>query len=216
MATSATGTNFLDLPRWEIDSALIHQLHTGRSNTTRTNYCQLLGITPWEGPSVGSQQLNAVNNPPIVDQADVQRAGLRMYTAQVGAKVVFTDSTIGENPGTVWTKLMADVMFGSHLKYTGTATLRGIQAPICEGDNAVVDGVIYHIERVMHQGSIDVMGMKDFTTTLQLSSGISVESDKTDLVTVYPDLNTNGQDFTNGENVVVKPTEDLFGTNKGE
>lgn len=181
-------TSYLTLPRWEIDQALILQERTGRSNAQRFNYCQVLGISPLEGATAGNQQINAVNNPPIVDDADVRRAGLRMYTAQAGAKVIPTQFSNDENPGSTWSKLMADMLFGSHLKYSGTVLLKGVQAPICEGDNCVIDGVIYHIERIQHSGSIGADGRKDFTTTLSLSNGISTESN--DDFVVYPDLTT--------------------------
>jgi hypothetical protein len=178
-------TSFLDLPRWEIDDRLIVHHRSGRSNAMRFNYLQIVGANPIGTGSVLGQAADYVNFKPIVDSADIKRAGLNTYIKNCNSFYVPAAKTNGDD-GRFWSKLMADMLFGSHLKFTGTAVVQGIQEPICEGDNCVIDGIIYHIERVVHSGSIDAMGRKEFNTILSLTNGISVKSDNSEDI-VYPD-----------------------------
>jgi hypothetical protein len=186
------GTAFLDLPRWSIDTNMIISIDTGRSNATRFNYVYLHGQDNLGSSGVFNTALGHARNPPITDPGDVMRAGLRMFDQQVSGTIIETQYTNSNSPGRRWSHLMADALFGGHLKYTGTVVLQGIQAPICEGDNVVVDDVIYHIERVQHAGQIDASGARVFTTTLFLINGIHVISDEKG-TQVYPDLRTTSQ-----------------------
>jgi len=80
-----------------------------------------------------------------------------------------------------WTKKRADWMFNGHLKLSGSVSLQGIVEPICEGDNVQINDIVYHIESVSHNCSINSNGIKTFTTALQLSNGLyskGLESDK--------------------------------------
>jgi hypothetical protein len=74
-----------------------------------------------------------------------------------------------------WITVKTDILFGMHLKLTGTLDCFGIFEPICEGDNVEWDGVVFHIESVSHTcGIID--GKKHFMTNLALSNGIKLDT----------------------------------------
>jgi hypothetical protein len=71
----------------------------------------------------------------------------------------------------------------------GTLECVGISEPIAVGDNLEFDSVVYHIEQIVHNASINPQnGMKTFRTTLSLSHGVSIESDSSG--TVYGQMNT--------------------------
>lgn len=81
--------------------------------------------------------------------------------------------------GNRWSELVADMIFESHLKFSGTVTLLGVQAPIVEGDNFEYDGTIYHIEEVTHSFRVNpVTGQREFRTILSLSNGVDAEEGK--------------------------------------
>lgn len=181
-------TSFVEVPRWEVDSSLIIQLDVGRSNAMRFNYLHLQGQDMTGGNVYGNMAINYSRNPPIIDPDDIARSGLRMYSRVLNANVF--SGTNAANTGGQWQRIMADVLMGSHLKYSGSVMCKFIQEPIPEGDNFVVDGVIYQIERVVHSGSVSQFGIKDAITTLQLSNGIALENeDSTDFdEIIYPDM----------------------------
>lgn len=185
----SNSTQFLSLPRWIISDKLITRVSTGRSNSSRFNYIQVIGSHP-EGEDEALKQANAYNIfRPIFDSADIKRAGLNTKIQNVGMYYTPVNSK-SQAEGRFWNNLMADVLFGSHLKYSGSITTSGIQAPICEGDNCVIDGILYHIEGLDHLGSIDASGRKTFTTNLTLSNGIAeVSDDSSDII--YPDSPKN-------------------------
>ncbi|WNM70153.1 hypothetical protein [Myxococcus phage Mx1] len=181
-------TPFTELPRWRIDSDLVVQEETGRSNALRFNYLHLVGQDLTGTNTENNGILNYVRNPPIVDAADINRSGLRMYMKQLSANVNEGQYNNDTSPGAKWQEFLADIFMGGHLKYTGTLTCKGIQEPICEGDNVEVEDVIYHIERVVHSGQISMFGQKDFTTILYVTNGIRADVLDPDVEVEYPDL----------------------------
>jgi hypothetical protein len=58
----------------------------------------------------------------------------------------------------------------------------GIEEPIAPGDNLELDDVVYHIETVTHMASCTPDGKKRFETTLELSHGVDIRSDKRGIV----------------------------------
>lgn len=194
------GTKYMSLPRWRLDPRLIIKKNTGRSNATRFNYMQIIGVNPFGSQSVIGQSIDYSNSIPIIDSADVRRAGLSTYIHNTGSFFLPTTVTNKEEIGRQWSKLMADILFGSHLKYTGTVILKGVQEPIAEGDNVEIDGVVYHIERVMHSGEIDPnTGRKDWNTVLALTNGLSAQSENSEEL-VYPDISKIATDNYMGVN----------------
>lgn len=175
-------TSFLDLPRWVLSSRLVDSEDLGQSDALRYNFVFLpsrdIALTG------KSEQLNTtqnyVTNPPYIDTADIERSGLKMYSRMVGARINESQHSPNTSPGRIWTKLMADVMMGQHLRYTGTLDCTYIQEPVAVGDNLEYDGGIYHIERVSHQGQIDGMGRKTASTRFQVTNGLSLASDDAD------------------------------------
>lgn len=189
ITSGGLGTAFLDVPRWEIDDGVIRSIDVGRSNAARFNYIYLTGSANLGGDEMQNRVLGHARNPPITDDGDIMRAGLRMYDATVSGTIIETQFTNEQSPGRRWTHMMADVLFGGHLKYTGTVVLEGVQEPIVEGDNCVVDRILYHIERVQHAGGIDENGSRRFITTLMLTNGIAMESERLGRQ-IYPDMRT--------------------------
>jgi hypothetical protein len=189
-----TVTPFTELPRWKIDSDLVMQERTGRSDAMRFNYIQFIGQDMTGTNTEANGILNYVRSPPVIDPADINRNGLRSYIKQVNANVNEGQYNNDTSPGAKWHQIMSDVLMGSHLKYSGTLVIKGVQEPIAEGDNLEHDQVIYHIERVQDAGGINFMGHREWTTTLSLSNGISTFSEISDSEVVYPDLNTEGED----------------------
>lgn len=208
--SSAPVTTFTSLPRWVLDDRIVIDDDVGSSNSTRFNFIFL----PAQDQALAGQSAflnqnqNYVVNPPMVDTADIQRNGLRMFAQTLGARVNASLGAIDQSPGRFWTKLMADVCFNQHLRWSGNIVSMGIQVPICEGDNVQYDGVIYHIERVTHQGGIDQFsGKKSFYTSLSVSSGVSTETDNDPAGrNVYP-VKTFGSKF------VANPDPQARGTN---
>lgn len=185
-----TVTPFLELPRWKISSDLVLDEETGRSDALRFNYIHFIGQDVTGTNTEANGILNYVRNPPIIDPADIDRSGLRSYIKQLNANVNEGQYNNNTSPGAKWQQIMSDILMGSHLKYTGTLVCKGIQEPITEGDNLEYNGTVYHIERINHTGGINLLGTKDWTTTLSLTNGILAESEVSGDEILYPDLNT--------------------------
>lgn len=162
-------TKFLDLPRWDIPSTMVRHVHVGRSNATRVNFIHIYGQSSYLSASNVPIQAQMLENPPVRDDLDIMRSGLRPYMATVECWV---DDQVGRVPSQ-WIRLVADWMVGSHLTLNGTMELYGVQAPICEGDNIAFDGVVYHIMSVSHSASINGSnGVKSWITQLELVNGM--------------------------------------------
>jgi len=182
-------TRFMNIPRWNIDTALILEADLGREEAARINFVQYFGKS-----SVGKDgtaiALEIAQGNYFYDQADITRSGLRPYVItsefdEIGEanKITFRSP--------VWAKVMADALIGGHLKMNGTILSAGIVDPIAVGDNLEFDGVVYHIEQVQHNCSYDAgMGRRTFRTTISLSHGIRVESNAAG--TRYPGMNNTG------------------------
>jgi hypothetical protein len=160
-------TPFLDLCRWKASPLLVQSIQLGRSDADRVNFMHLTG----QGPMLVANnlpQLQLINNPPIRDELDIRRSGLKPDIAVVHCAI---EEEFG---GPLrWMRLRSDFLHQGHLMLQGSVQMVGIQAPICHGDNFELDGIVYHIEGVMHNASIDGSGHKSFTTTLGLSYGVN-------------------------------------------
>lgn len=167
-----TATPFLELPRWVIDPALIYAGDVGRAGALRFNFVQVSGQALIQNKN-NSPTAQLVRNPPVRDDQDIRRSDLRPYTATVACDI--EDQVKGPRR---WQELVADFVMGQHLTFTGTIQCLGVQAPICEGDNLELDGVVYHIESVSHQASISQDGRKTFLTQLQLTHGVRSDEEQ--------------------------------------
>lgn len=166
-------TRFLNLPRWRMSSKMLNTIDVGRSDATRINFVHVYGQNGYNAGIPIVRQL--VMNPPIRDDLDIQRSGLRPYMTTVACDAV---NQVGKTPS-VWMQLVADRMIGSQLTLNGTAISTGIQEPICEGDNFEFQNVVYHIEALQHDCRITPDGNRSFITQIMLSNGLDglVDSD---------------------------------------
>jgi hypothetical protein len=182
-------TRFLSLPRWVGDEKLIFSATIGRSNATRTNLVHVYGQAEVlaNNDSVTSQ---LVRNPPIFDNLDIQRSGVRSMIKTVNCGL--TDQL--KTPE-AWMSAIADWSMGSQFTLNGEIDLLGIQAPICEGDNFELMGVVFHIEAVSHSVSISEDGNKSWITKLELSNGVPADQSFADEFPVYAGFNKQETGF---------------------
>ena len=174
-ATAATikVTKFLNLPRWKVDPAFILNMDIGRDEAARINFVQYYAKSAFNkaGAEIAGETAS-VNY--VFDQNDIQRSGLRPYVVQNQFNDD-VDNLILLAP--IWARILGDAVIGGHLKLNGTFNCIGIVEPIAVGDNLEVDHVVYHIEGLVHNCSINVTtGAKSFRTTIKASHGVSVHS----------------------------------------
>lgn len=161
-----TRTSFLELPRWKAPESMLMTYQVGRSDALRFNFVHLTGQAVAQAQNnVFTFQL--VRTPPRRDDQDIRRSGLRPDIQSVACGI--EDQQLGPKK---WMDIRADILMGQHLTLTGTISMFGVEEPICEGDNFEVDGVVFHIESVMHTASISEDGKKRFMTTLQVTHGM--------------------------------------------
>lgn len=177
-------TRFLDLPRWGVDPVLVKDVNYGRSDSLRFNFVHIYGDAPDPNHSITAQ---LVQNPPIRDDLDVARSGLRSFMTTI--QCAPQDNRNGS--AGKWMGIASDILMSQQLALTGVMDTFGIQAPICVGDNLEWDGVVFHLESVSHVCSI-AGGRKSFTTQLALSHGVSANPGATDL-SIYANVNQDDQ-----------------------
>lgn len=181
-------TPFLSLPRWKAHPALIQRFDVGRSDAMRVNFIHVYGD---DGP----QTMNPIAgqivlSPPIRDDLDIARSGLRPFMQTVANAP--TENVDGL-ASLKWMSILADIMMGQQLTLTGTVELKGVTSPICPGDNFEFDGVVFHIESVTHSAQIGPGGTKSFVTVLALSHGVSVSPGETD-VSLFAGVSSEGKE----------------------
>jgi hypothetical protein len=165
LTTSLSVTRFLDLPRWGIDPVLVKDFDLGRSDSLRFNFVHVYGDTVDHSAPFAAQ---IVRNPPIRDDLDIARSGLRPHMQTIPCA---PEDTRNGSPKK-WMEITSDILMGQQLTLTGTMVTVGIQAPICPGDNIEWDDVVFHIESVTHSCGIQPDGQKTFVTTLALTHGV--------------------------------------------
>jgi hypothetical protein len=183
---STNVTVFSSLPRWQISSALITASDIGRDEAARINFVQFYvqpGGDPTKADGFIAQQTADRNY--SYDINDVMRSGLRPHVITTN----FDDLTIlkDEKVGRKWALIMGDALIGGHLKMNGTIECIGIAQPIAVGDNLQYDQMVFHIEEVTHNCSINpTNGVKSFRTILKLSNGVSLSTTNTGIA--YPEM----------------------------
>lgn len=174
-------TKFLDLPRWKIPTSMVQAVNVGRSDATRINFVHVYGQAPYAGDNVALFK-QIVINPPIRDDLDIQRSGLRPYMGNVAALMVDLANRVPTN----WMKLVGDMNMGGHLQLNGALTCHGIEEPICEGDNIEWDDCVFQIESYNHTCQFDSTGGKRiFRTTLNLTHGMASDQAQPNSVNMY-------------------------------
>ena len=182
-----TVTEFLELPRWVAPAALIYKFDIGRTNTMRFNFVYLAGQADPQKVDPVYTTIALLSNPPLRDDADIKRNGLRMARNLVACSP--QDVQVGPQK---WMDIKADILMGQHLTLNGVVEIQGIQAPICVGDNFEFDDVVLHIEAVSHTCVISG-GRKYFHTTLELTNGVNVLPNPHDPLTLYAGMTAEDQ-----------------------
>lgn len=203
-------TPYSTLPIWKIPSGLMKAVDVGRSDGLRINFMSIFGNSGLVNERNASAQL--VESPPRYDDLDIARSGLRTY---IGTVNCYINETRDGNGPQQWMALLSDFVIGQHLMLTGTLTCYGIPAPICIGDNIEWDSVIYHIESISHECSMDSEGRKTFITNLTLTHGLS----KNDDLTGIGNLNLFGRisgSIKESENASILDIYDGTKTNKDD
>lgn len=169
-------TPFSAYPAWQIDMARVTSFDVGRSDNARFNSVQIESgdkFSSNEQQNLSSQRIFA---PPASIPADIARNGLRRYVQKVTAQAFDRTVTAKENRSRVYTSIMGDILLDSHLRLSGNVDLEGVQLPISHGDNAIINGLMFHIESVSHSGGIIPGGEKMFSTSLSLSHGVPLDT----------------------------------------
>lgn len=163
--TGKAHTKFLSLPRWKLTDAMVQTADLGRSDALRVNYVHIGGV-PAAGTAVDEVGM-FVRCPPLRDDSDISRAGMRPYQATVNC--TFKDVVIGP---ALWRDIIADVMMTQHLTLTGSIQTYGIDLPISPGDNLEYEGGVFHIESATHSCFLDMEGRRQFISQFQVSNGV--------------------------------------------
>lgn len=179
--TSTNGpgrTKFKDLPAWDIGSEMILTEDIGVEEAARINFVQVYGRTQAANIGANFDQQVAFKNW-SVDNDDIHAHGLRPYvtSSNFDFPEMASSGVKGITQTPLWSKMVADWLFGAHLKLNGTAVLHGVFEPIAPGDNCLVEGVTYHIESVSHQFQLSPDGDRSFRTQLTISHGIDYSQD---------------------------------------
>lgn len=165
-------TPYQELPRWKLSDTMVWRAQYGTSDALRFNFIHVYGESAQQQTN-NNLTYQLVRNPPIRDDLDIQRSGLRPYMTTVACS--YKETKIGPR---AWMELVADILIGQQLTLTGSIQSIGIQAPICEGDNLEFDGCVFHIEGYTHRATKDLNGgRKSFTTTLNLTHGMRSDKD---------------------------------------
>lgn len=182
-------TRFMNLPRWELNPAMVINQEIGREEAARINFVQYFGRSSLGVNGADISQEIAQGNY-VYDIGDVQRSGLRPYVVTTQFDEPTTKNKEYKSP--VWAKILGDALIGGHLKLNGTFECAGIVEPIAVGDNLEFDNIVYHIEQISHVATISVSdGKKIFRTTINVSSGMHISSSAKG--TRYAEMdNTNG------------------------
>ena len=202
LSTSLQVTRFLELPRWGIASVLVKDVDYGRSDALRFNFVHVYGDTVDHAAPFAAQ---IVRNPPIRDDLDIARSGLRSHMQTIPCSPA---DTRNGSPGK-WMEISSDILMGQQLTLTGIMSTFGIQAPICPGDNVEWDGIVFHIESVTHSCAMQPNGLKSFTTQLALSHGVRSDPGIED-ITIYAGINRD--DHLSFNPAVTKDSPQSFDT----
>jgi hypothetical protein len=172
-AQSIHVTRFLTLPRWKIGSESVFNVNIGTDEAARINFVQFYAKSNFTKNGMELSLETAKRNY-VYDQRDIVRSGLRPYIVQ-NQMDDLPDNTVYHSP--IWSRILGDAVIGGHLKLNGTIECIGIVEPIPVGDNFEFDGVVYHVEQVVHSCAMNpTSGIKTFRTVLSLSHGVSVNS----------------------------------------
>lgn len=161
-------TRFGELPRWLIHPILIKSVDLGRSDSLRFNFIHVEGET---GLQTQNRPGGIVRDPPVTDDLDIIRSGLRPYLQVVNCAPADTHNRKAGD----WMYILSDILMGQHLTLTGTMECQGLASPVAPGDNIEYDGHVLHIEAVSHNFVSQPNGMRIFSTSFALSHGLKAD-----------------------------------------
>ena len=206
-------TRYFDLPRWRISPTLLYSLDLGKDEAARMNFVQVFTRSlPDTYRQDMAQQITLGNF--VYDEGDISRNGLRPYV--VTANFDFPIKTNKKIRAKEWAKIVSDWVIDGHLKESGSMKFQGIQDPISVGDNVELDNIVYHIESVKHMMNINAKGHKSFKTSLTVSYGMDLRSNKSR--PVYAEMehtDTHTKNIEDYDNDRLRPgisdTQDIIG-----
>lgn len=206
-------TRFFDLPRWRISPTLLYSADLGKDEAARMNFVQVFTRTlPDTFGQDMAQQITLENF--VYDEGDISRHGLRPYV--VTSNFDFPVKTNKKLRAKEWAKIVSDWVIDGHLKESGSMKFQGIQDPISVGDNIELDNIVYHIESVKHMMITNAKGDKSFKTTISVSYGMDIRSNKSRPVYAemdHTDAHTkNIEDYDNERlRPGISDTQDIIG-----
>lgn len=169
-------TKYFDIPRWVLNPTMVYDLELGKDEAARVNFVQIYTRSIAANDARNRAKQAGTGNF-MFDEEDIQRNGLKPYLqtadfdfpGQNGSK---------ETKGKEWSELVSDWVINGHLRESGTFSCAGIELPVSVGDNLQFDGIVYHIESVTHNVSIQPnTGKKTFRTNFTVSFGTDLRSD---------------------------------------
>jgi len=169
-------TPYLEIPRWVIHPSLVYEDQLGRSDAARFNFIHIYGQSSPPPKKNNNLTYQLVRNPPIRDDLDIQRNGLRPYMTMVACSL--EDSARGPRK---WMEIASDWLMGQNMTMNGSIVMLGVQSPIIHGDNIEWDGIIGHIESVTHNCSRSYHTERptsSFTTTITITHGMRTDTDE--------------------------------------
>ena len=219
---SATSTTeFLSLPRWNLNANIIRTMSLGRDEVARINFVHIVTKTRYiDLQSEAAQQ--AAANAQRMNSDDIMRNGLRPFIASCDFD--FPTDENKQNNAVPWNKLVYDWLANGHLKENGTVQTVGIEEPIAVGDNCQIDNTVYHIESIDHMMQINAVGQKSFETTLKLSYGVDAREDRVGYNPIYPEMQHTDtysyrkDNYNNGDGTMsgFSDSQDIIGRSNGE
>jgi hypothetical protein len=195
----------LEMPRWKISPSLIYDIDLGKDEAARINFVQIYTRTVAANDARNRARQAGTKNY-MFDIEDIGRSGLKPYLAS--ANFDYPEKSGSKTTkGKEWADLVSDFLIDGHLREAGTISCQGIEEPISVGDNIELDDIVYHIEAVTHNMSVQPQtGRIQFRTNLTVSFGMHKNSDKTR--PIYPEMErtdsfTNRKDdFNKGERIL--------------
>ncbi len=166
-------TPFLNVPRWVGHPCLVKKDRVGRTDDLRFNFVHVYGQS-LDSQVASRYTSQIIRSPPARDDLDIQRSGLRPFTATVACSI--NESADGSG-ARKWIAVASDWLMDQHLTLSGTATMELVAGPIAKGDNFEYDGVVYQIEGTSHHFTCSPQGMRSAETTLQLTHGLRSDTD---------------------------------------
>lgn len=197
----------------------MYEKQTSKNDAFRFNFAQVFtrGLPVGNALSNNADLQIAAKNFEF-DQGDIQRNGLRPLVTESNFNFLETKNDLLAR---TWTLTVSDWVIDGHLKESGVFVFQGLEEPVTVGDNIEFGNVVYHIESVAHTMTVFSDGKKDFLTTLQVSYGVDLRSNKNG--PVYANMEHTDAQTANDEdwaNEKIRPgisdTQDILGRVDGE